>query len=215
MIHQVDGVLVGIVGISAVVRMAGGITLEVMLPAYLARRLADRVSQPVTFLTHCYLEGQGQGASFIPRLIGFESALDRRFFELFTTVKGIGNRRALRALEIEPALIARAIAEKDAKTLVKLPEIGKRMAETVIAELHGKVDLYLGAAELTELKSSGIAGAGINTRGFGKPQSEAIEALVALGENRGEAERLVATVMSRHQDLATADEIVGAVYGGR
>ena len=109
MIHQIEGTLVGISGMSALVRVEGGLTLEVLLPAYLARKLGDQVGKQASFLTHLYLEGQGQGASFIPRLLGFETALDRRFFELFTTVKGIGNRKALRALEVEPAVIARAV----------------------------------------------------------------------------------------------------------
>ena len=50
---------------------------EVLLPAYVARALATRVGQTVTFSTLEYLEGQGQGTSFIPRLIGFTSARDR------------------------------------------------------------------------------------------------------------------------------------------
>ncbi len=190
----------------------GGIAYEVLLPAYLARKLADRVSTRVSLLTHQYLEGQGQGASFIPRLIGFETALDRRFFELFTTVKGIGNRRALRALEVEPAVMARAITEKDTRALVKLPEIGKRMAETIIAELHGKVDVYLGTAELTEIKAGAIAGVGVGA--VSGAQTEAIEALVALGESRGEAERRVQAAVTRRggEVFESADEILSLVY---
>lgn len=216
MIHQIEGMLIGLTGMSAVVRMQGGITLEVMIPAYLARKLSDRIGQQATFLTHLYLEGQGQGASFIPRLIGFESAQDRKFFELFTTVKGIGNRKALRALEVEPAAIARAIAQKDSRELVKLPEIGKRLAETIIAELTGKVDVYLASSELAELKPAGTGAAPARADVAG-PEYEAVEALVALGEGRGEAERMVQQAVLRHQGsvLKSADEILGVVYGGR
>jgi Holliday junction DNA helicase RuvA len=213
MIHQVEGTLVGFAGPAAVVRMTGGITLEVMLPAYLQRKLLERVSPNVTLLTHFYLEGQGQGASFIPRLIGFESALDRRFFELFTTVKGIGNRKALRAMEIEPAAIARAVAQKDTHALVKLPEIGKRLAETIVAELNGKVDLYLGAADLAEIKPGSLPIAPASNI---PPQiREAIEALVALGEGRAEAQRIVEQAITRSEKPTptTAAAILGLVYG--
>ncbi|MCK6475361.1 MAG: helix-hairpin-helix domain-containing protein [Phycisphaerales bacterium] len=216
MIHRVEGVLETVAGMTAIVRMPGGITLEVLVPAYLGRKLEARTAGggpggTVSFLTHLYLEGQGQGASFIPRLIGFESALDRRFFELFTTVKGIGNRKALRALEVEPAVIARAVAEKDTRALVKLPEIGKRLAETIVAELHGKVDIYLGAAELTELKP----GAETMSSSLPPGQQEAVEALVALGETRADAVRKVEQAVARHAGtLTTADEVLGAVYGG-
>ncbi|MCG3122270.1 MAG: Holliday junction ATP-dependent DNA helicase RuvA [Phycisphaerales bacterium] len=217
MIHRVEGVLETVAGMTAIVRMPGGITLEVLVPAYLGRKLEARTAGgggpggTVSFLTHLYLEGQGQGASFIPRLIGFESALDRRFFELFTTVKGIGNRKALRALEVEPAVIARAVAEKDTRALVKLPEIGKRLAETIVAELHGKVDIYLGAAELAELKP----GAEARPSSLPPGQQEAVEALVALGETRADAVRKVEQAVARHAGtLTTADEVLGAVYGG-
>lgn len=214
MIHQVEGTLIGFAGPAAVVHIAGGITLEVLLPACLQRKLSDRISQPVRLLTHCYLEGQGQGASFIPRLIGFESALDRRFFELFTTVKGIGNRKALRAMEIEPAAIARAIAQKDTPALVKLPEIGKRLAETIVAELHGKVEIYLGASDLAEIKPGAFTPPPLSNL---PPQvREAIEALVALGEGRSEAQRIVEQAIARSEKPApaTADAILGLVYGG-
>ena len=63
-----------------------------------------------------YLEGQANGAVFRPRLVGFTSDRDRRFFELLTSVKGIGYRKALRALAMPIATIARAVAEKDVDT---------------------------------------------------------------------------------------------------
>ncbi len=59
----------------------------------------------ITLTTFQYLESQGQGSSVIPRLVGFQSTAEREFFELFTTVKGIGNRRALRAMAEDPGVI--------------------------------------------------------------------------------------------------------------
>lgn len=61
------------------------------------------------------------GEGSLPRLIGFEAARDRQFFELFTTVKGIGNRKALKAMAIEPAAIAALIVAKDAKARPNYP----------------------------------------------------------------------------------------------
>ena len=42
-----------------------------------AMALAARIGQPASFHTLHYLEGQGQGSSFWPRLIGFQSTADR------------------------------------------------------------------------------------------------------------------------------------------
>lgn len=184
---------------------------EVLLPAYLAERLRASTGKPVTLTTLEYLEGQGQGTSFIPRLIGFASELDRRFFDVFTTVKGIGNKKALRAMAVEPSRIARAIMAKDAKALVELPEIGKRMAETIIAELHGKVDVFLTTGEMEQLNRA----AEIKPMTPGSPAvHEAVEALIALGEQRGEAERKIEKVAARLGVKATSDQLVAGVFGG-
>lgn len=193
----------------------GSFAREVLIPAYVAPLLASKLGQTVTLVTLEYLEGQGQGTSFIPRLIGFQSARDRAFFDLFTTVKGIGNRKALRAMAIEPAQIARAIAERNAAALVKLPEIGKRLAETVIAELSGKVEPYLSEVELRtlEIKSATpFSMSRLNPVG-----EEAVAALVALGESRPEAERRVLLALERaggggKPAPKTSDELIAAVF---
>jgi Holliday junction DNA helicase RuvA len=184
---------------------------EVLVPAYLAGRLAGQVGQAVTLQTMDYLEGQGQGSSFIPRLIGFTSVRDRKFFELFTTVKGVGNRKALKALAAEPGQIARAIASRDTKALYELPEIGKRLAETIVAELNGKVEAYLAQSELEALEFK--AGARVGGR-MGGATEEAVDTLVTLGHTRGDAERLVRAAVSRNGKLETTEEIVAAAFGG-
>lgn len=216
MISRITGKLESLEAASAHIASAdGSFAREVLIPAYVAPSLAARIGQSVTLITMEYLEGQGQGTSFIPRLIGFQSARDRDFFDLFTTVKGIGNRKALRAMAIEPAQIARAIAERNAAALVKLPEIGKRLAETIIAELSGKVEVYLSDRELQglEVKSAAVFAA----PRLGPVAEEAVTALVALGETRGEAERRVALAMERASRsgkgaATTSDELIAAVF---
>jgi len=217
MIARLTGTLEAIDGLSATIALHGGsIAYEVMLPAFLAERLAGQVGKPITLTTFEYLESQGQGTSFIPRLIGFQRAQEREFFELFTTVKGIGNRKALRAMSAEPAVIARAIVGKDTRELTKLPEIGKRMAETVVAELTGKVDRFLSVDELAGLDVA--AGGG---RVGGTAAEETVLALMALGETRGDAEALVSKATARARrdgrTVETADgllEVVFSVKGG-
>lgn len=212
MISRIRGILVEVSEThTAQIEPEGSpLTYEVLLPAYLAERLRGAVGKPVSLITLEYLESQGQGTSFIPRLIGFATESDRRFFDVFTTVKGIGNKKALRAMAVEPAAIARAIATKNVKALVELPEIGKRMAETIIAELNGKVDVFLAASEIEQLdraaESKPIA--------RGTAEEEAIEALIALGEQRPEAERKIAKVAARLGAKATTDQLVAGVFGG-
>jgi Holliday junction DNA helicase RuvA len=209
MITRLAGMLEAVEGIEATVRLEGGVWRQVLVPVYLADGLRERIGSAVTLHTLEYLESQGQGSSYIPRLIGFGSAQERRFFELLTGVDGFGNKKALRALAHEPALIARAIVGNDAAWLTQLPEIGKKTAEKVILELKGKVQPFLTASEIR----------GLDDGARGEPEpvgaaGEAIAALVALGETRTDAERKVRHAASRDRALATADQLVAAALGG-
>lgn len=212
MICRVTGTIDSVEGLTAVVTPPGGLSYEVMLPAYAAERVRTRIGRVASLVTFNYLESEGQGSAYIPRLVGFETRRELEFFELFTTVKGIGYRRALRALAEPPATIARAITSRDTRPLTELPEIGKRLAETIIAELHGKVDVFLGEDELRTLESAAAP--------VSAPFSaEAVEALVALGEARPEAQRQVAvaleTARRRGKEPASADDIIELVYARR
>lgn len=229
MLSRVRGILESVEGTTAVIVPSGdegvgasgfGLALEVLLPAYAARRLIDQVGQPVTLHTYLVLESPNQGSSFEPRLIGFLSPLERSFFDLFTTVKGIGNRKALKALAEPIGVIAAAAHRGDAKSLTKLPEIGKRLAETIIVELKGKLDPYLGGESLESvIGSRGAAASLAGEPVLSQPEEEAVEVLVRLGEQRHEAARKVAKAVERAgkagESLGTPDAIVSAVFAGR
>jgi len=137
MITRIHGRLSGMRGDSAIVEV-NGLFYEVMLPGGLAQRLtrslAPDESREVTFHTLHYIEGWGGAGAQRPRLIGFTEELDREFFELLTTVSGLGTRTALRALTIPIAEMAQAIEGGDTRTLGKLPRIGPRMADKIVAE---------------------------------------------------------------------------------
>lgn len=208
MITRLAGMLESVEGMEATVRMEGGLWRQVLVPAYLAEHLGTQLGKPVTLHTLEYLESQGQGSSYIPRLIGFGSPQERRFFELLTGVDGFGNRKALRALAHQPAAIARAILGADAAWLTGLPEIGKKTAEKVILELKGKVSGFLTADEVRGLDAA--ASGGFEPVG---PAAEAVAALVALGETRPDAERRVRMAMARDAKLASADQLVAAALG--
>jgi Holliday junction DNA helicase RuvA len=215
MISHLSGTLVAIEDGAAHVR-TGDVTYEVLVPAADSMALATRLGQPVSFHTLHYLEGQGQGASFWPRLIGFQAPADRAFFELFTTVKGIGNRKALRALQLPFGQVAEAIAARDHALLQSLPEIGKRTAEAICVELKGKVDPFvrgIGAGAATGTRATGGASA---SRGPITAESklmaaarDAVEVLVQLGHTKPAAREMVERVIAR--DDAPADPSAEAI----
>lgn len=189
--------------------------LEVLIPQYLAHTLESRINDRVTLHTRVYLEAQGQGTSFIPRVIGFGSPVERDFFEVFTSVKGVGTRKALRALIEPPSTIAAWIVSKDAKALTKLPEIGKRSAETMIAELSGKIDKFAGDAIIAGFHAARTSPASnIEHSSFPPAAAEAIAALMALGEQRSTAEQKVQIAMTKVDANAGVDVLVQTVFGG-
>lgn len=195
------------VGSSALIDVGGGLWYEAFVPACDAERLRRRIGQDVVLHTIHYFEGDPSHGQQTPRLIGFLAETDREFFRLFTTVKGIGLRKALRALVRPPTEVASAIANKDAKFLIALPEIGRRTAEQIIAELSGKVDEFAGEpAPAAEAE-------------FSESAAEAIAVLVQLGERRADAAALVERVVAVAPELDSPEAMIQHVYrlksGGR
>lgn len=216
MITRITGTLTALLPDRAQIDPGGGLVYEVLLPSYAVARLGIQIDQQVSLETLHYLEGQNQGASFIPRLAGFLSAQDRAFFELFTTVKGIGPRKALRAMTFPTAQLAAAIADRDLATLQSMPEIGKRTAETIVVTLKDKVESFLSAparvAAATRGKTAVIDDAPTDAPRGGIAR-DALEVLTQLGENRVQAATWIDQILARETDRpATADALVAEVY---
>ena len=141
MLSRLTGTLAAIETDRLHVEVAGlGLTLEVMPPAWTVTRLAASRGQEITLHTVLFIEGGANASVMTPRLAGFLHPDDRELFRLLTTVKGIGNRKALRMMSMVTGQLAAAIADRDVKLLQTLPEVGKRTAETIIVTLRDKVE---------------------------------------------------------------------------
>ena len=180
----------------------GQMLFELLVPAADVPLLQAGIGQEMTFHTVFYLEGDSSGGNIEPRLVGFLRPDDRAFFELFITVKGIGPKKALRALVLPTGEIAQAIETRDTRVLCQLPQIGKRMAELIVAELAGKAGEFATVAP------------GAGRGGFPAPakrtpsEEDAIAALVALGERRHDAEHLLDRSRHSKPELRTTTELV-------
>lgn len=180
----------------------GPLLCELLVPASDVQLLQAGIGEEMTFHTHFYIEGDASGGNLTPRLLGFLRADDKRFFEKFVTVKGIGPKKALKALIYPAGEIAQAIESKDAKFLKGLPQIGNRMAEQIVAELAGKV------GEFATVTMDERAALGVPSRS--SVEEDAIAALMALGERRSDAENLLERART-HADgkkLATTNDFV-------
>ena len=203
MLERIRGELRSVGDQSAVVAV-DAFDYEIMIPSGDAARLRLSVGDRVELVLLHYLEGQANGAVFRPRLVGFTTDRDRRFFELLTSVKGIGYRKALRALAMPIATIARAVAEKDVDTLRALPEIGKRTAETIVLDLSEKVD---------DLLEPNASGDGVDASGgeeVADAGRDAINVLTQLGESRVVAADLVDRARRADPTLESSEDLVTA-----
>jgi len=200
MIARISGRLEELADGSALIDAGGGLWYEVLVPAYDVERLSRRVGQEIVLHTIHYVEGNPSHGTQTPRLIGFLAEADRDFFRLFTTVKGVGTRKALRALVRPVAETAAAIQAKDTDFLVALPEIGRRTAEHIIAELLGKVDAFVGEAA-AEIQGE-----------MPKAAAEATAVLVQLGERRADAMALVQRVLAAEPEMNSPEQIIQHAY---
>ena len=73
-------------------------------------------------------------------LFGFGDAQTLELFELLLTVSGVGAKTAQGVVsKISAAEFARAVTMQDAKTLTRLPGLGKKSAERILLELKDKI----------------------------------------------------------------------------
>ncbi len=215
MIARLEGILVEIDADTAIVRAEGGLTYQVLIPAYATSRLAGRLGQKVELHILHFLESHNQGSTFFPRFAGFLTSDDKAFYELFVTCKGIGHRKALRALAMETALIAEAIADRNLPMLQTLPEIGRRTAETIIASLRDKVERFISTSariDNARVRPAGDGSVEPVAGSSGGMIREAIEVLVQLGENRAQVRTWIDQVMIQDHPPGDVESVIAQVY---
>jgi len=184
-----------------VVVEAGGVGYEVHLPAVVARALpSPRPEEPPTVAL--YISFHATQNQPKPLLIGFLREIEQEFFERFITVDGLGPTKAMKAIVHPIHEIADAIERKDVQFLRRLPGIGERTAEKIVATLHGKMGKYalLRAAEAAPAPEADF-------------KAEVLEVLTAqLGHRPAEARRMVEEALRRRPQVASAEELFQEVY---
>lgn len=110
-------------------------------------------------------------------LYGFSEASQRRLFDMLMDVKGCGPKIGLALLgQLGEETVAAAIAGQDARQLARASGVGPRLAERIILELKDKI-----SEEVLLLRATG-------TKAKVPAADEVVEALMALGYRRAEAE---------------------------
>ncbi len=146
---------------------AGGVGYEVEVPMSTFYNL-PAPGERVILLTHLVVREDAH------LLYGFSTGAERRAFRQLLKISGVGARTALAVLSgMGVAELIEAVAAQETGRLVKIPGIGRKIAERLLLELKGKL-----GAEV-------VSGGAVNRQ---KPAaSDVMDALVGLGYSYKEA----------------------------
>lgn len=149
---------------------------------------------------HTYLQVKEDGIT----LFGFADPKEKELFLKLITVSGVGPKMGIAILAAMSAEeFARAIATADVKGLSKVKGLGKKTAEKIVLELHGKIS----AAEVLDASGERVSPETAQPAAKATPQEEeAISALMGLGFTRTES----AQAVKKAKDLGakTVEEII-------
>lgn len=152
---------------------------------------------------YTYLQVKEDGVS----LYGFCDPREKALFLRLTSVQGVGAKSAIGVLSsLRPEELTEAIATADVKRLCAVKGLGKKTAERIVLELHGKIsaDEILEGSNEPASKSVRIAPP--------REDEDAVAALMGLGFTRQESARAVDR--AREAGAKSVEEILAAALKG-
>jgi len=184
----------------AIVDVAG-VGYEINVSPPFAQKLIER-GQGTQVKIHTYhCERGGAAGSGTPMLVGFDSELERSFFEELLTVHQLGPVGACKAMALPISTIAKAISIGDETTLKRLPGVGKQRARDMISKLQDRMGPYMGREPMAGKRAAAD-----------DLTAEAMAVLTQLGMSQGEAIERVSAVREAQPEIEEVDELVRAVF---
>lgn len=156
---------------------------------------------------HTYLQVKEDGMT----LFGFESVREKEMFLKLISVPNVGPKMGIAvfgALSVDD--FAQAIATADVKRLSAVKGLGKKTAEKIVLDLHGKIS----AAEILSANGDDLSGAAATpVSKLTAADEEAVSALMGLGFTRTESTQAVKK--ARDMGAVTVEEVImKALQGG-
>lgn len=162
-----------------------GVGYEVIMPSKEIAML-PRLGEETFVYTYLYLHED------VLALYAFSDKQSIKYFQKLIGVSGVGPKAATAVLSVlSPEELAAAVASSDAKAIAAAKGVGAKMAQRIVLELKGKIDLS--ETVLTERTYSPTA------------DSSAVNALIALGCSPSEAQK---TVMQISSEGMTTEDII-------
>ena len=156
---------------------------------------------------HTYLQVKEDGMT----LFGFESVREKEMFLKLISVPNVGPKMGIAvfgALSVDE--FATAIATADVKRLSTVKGLGKKTAEKIVLDLHGKIS----AAEILSANGDDLSAAPAATATkLSAMDEEAVSALMGLGFTRTES--VNAVKKARDLGATSVEEVImKALQGG-
>ncbi len=128
-------------------------------------------------------------------LYGFHNEAEREVFRKLISVSGVGSNTARMILSsLTPKEIIRAVQSANVAALKNIKGIGPKTAQRIIVDLRDKISES--ADIVPEIQTSGNS-----------IQTESLSALVSLGFDRKQAEKVVDSIV-KEQQIASVEEII-------
>jgi Holliday junction DNA helicase RuvA len=123
-------------------------------------------------------------------LYGFLDPEEKRLFERLITVSGVGPKLAIKMLSgLSPERTVQAIRAQDHAQLVRIPGVGKKLAERRVVELKDKLEDFAVAPAPKSVQGPAV--------------DDVLSALVNLGYQRTAAEKAIEQAIAKEKALAS------------
>ena len=150
---------------------------------------------------YTYMKVSDDGIS----LYGFADMQEKGLFLKLTSVQGVGAKSAIAVLSsMRPAELSEAIATADSKRLSAVKGLGKKTAERIILELHGKISA-------DELLGSESVGGRVSVLPA-EQDDDAVAARMGLGCTKQESARAVER--AKANGAKSVEEIISLALRG-
>ncbi len=172
---------------------------EILLPAIVMESLKTYTAGDPLSLHIYYHQTERQPK---PVLIGFNSEIEKEFFQYFISVEAIGPMKAVKALNISVSAIAAAIESGDVETLKNMKSIGTRTAQKIIATLAGKMSRFA--------LIQGVPKEKLPAKNFG---DQVLEVLVSqLGHKASDAKLMISEALKRNPGISSPEALFDEIY---
>ncbi len=122
-------------------------------------------------------------------LFGFLDSQEKRLFERLITVSAVGPKLAIKILSgLSVERTVQAIRGQDHAQLVRIPGVGKKLAERLVVELKDKMEDFAVAPVAAAVRGAAV--------------EDVLSALVNLGYQRVAAEKAIEQTVGKDKTLA-------------